>query len=66
MKYTKEEIRLCKEIAKYYKKEIRPGDWIYWKDNEHREVTLVDDIWLKMRDGKLSVPGHSQEKGKDF
>jgi len=62
MRYTKKEIELSKEIAKYYNKKIQPGDWIYWKDNKHMEVTLVDDIWLKMRDGKLSVPSHSLDE----
>ena len=31
MKYTQTEIKLCKEIAKKYRKKIEYGDWYIWR-----------------------------------
>ena len=31
MKFTKEEISLCKQVAERYRKEIKYGDWFYWE-----------------------------------
>ncbi len=37
MKFTKEEISLCKQIAEKHEKEIGYGDW-YWDEGQKRTV----------------------------
>jgi len=32
MRYTKKEIEICREIARYYQKPVRFGDWFIWSD----------------------------------
>lgn len=41
MNFTKEEISLCKQVAKKHKKEIKRGNWIL---DEHGEVRLIERI----------------------
>ena len=41
MKFTKDEINLCKQIAEKHKKEIERGNWIL---DEHSEVRLTERI----------------------
>jgi len=52
MRYNKKEIELCNEIAKYYRKPVKYGDWIYL----NQEKRLVDDVWLKVDSERLSMP----------
>lgn len=33
MKYTKEEISLCKQVAEKHRKEVEHGDWFIWGDD---------------------------------
>jgi len=40
MKFTKEEIRLCKEIARYYRKPIKYGDWYLIKTTEYEDIDV--------------------------
>lgn len=38
MKFTKEEISLCKQVAEKHRKDIEYGDWVY---TYKKEITLV-------------------------
>jgi len=52
MKPTKEEISLCKQVAKRYRKEIKCGDWIL-RDGELRLNLDGKLAWLE--DGKQDI-----------
>ena len=41
MKFTKEEISLCKQVAENYRKKIKRGDWII---DDKGEVCLIENI----------------------
>lgn len=48
MEFNKEEINLCLQISRWYKKPIKEGDWVvhFWKDRQREEpwVFSVDHI----------------------
>lgn len=48
MKFTSEEIALCREIGKYYRKPMNPGDWFYFE--KYNRIEFVDDIFFKNRE----------------
>ncbi len=41
MKFTQEEISLCKQIAEGYEKEIAGGDWLYFEDDIYLVLEIV-------------------------
>lgn len=41
MKFTQEEINLCKEIAKYHRREIKDGEWVVVTIGRLEVVELV-------------------------
>jgi len=50
IKFTKEEISLCKQIAEKHRKEIRQGDWILDSDNKPWLISGVE-LWKSCRPG---------------
>jgi len=41
MRYTKEEIEICREIAEHYRKPIKQGDYYYYKPNKECVLNLI-------------------------
>jgi len=52
MKFTREEIRLCEEITRHYRKQIKYGDWYLMKTSKPEDITDVNYSYDK--DGKRS------------
>ena len=52
MKFTKEEISLCEQVAEKYRKEIKYGDWYYFKEKVHliwaKPEPIMDDICIPL------------------
>ncbi len=45
MKFTKEEISLCKQVAEKHRKSIIKGDWLLWDRIIPKEIVLVHDTF---------------------
>lgn len=41
MKFTKEEISLCRQVAKKHRKDIKYGDW-YWSKSYNKPLLAMD------------------------
>ena len=55
MKFSTEEITLCKEIAKYYRKPIGFGDWFYDEEIEHIGIHVYTMILEEDVSGKIPL-----------
>jgi len=53
MKFTKEEISLCKQVAEKQWKEIEYGDWIQHEGRKERVVLVDADIMIEISDAYI-------------
>lgn len=63
MNFTKTEIALCREIARYYRKPIGYGDWYYYKPNQECIPNIVRN---GIFDEKLDFPLWTFEDAREW